>query len=205
MKTSPQPLVAQDAALSAFFDAMLYVQTRPTPASAPDVAADGDAAVEAGANASQRPAPEPDSIQALLFEVAGLTLALPVQAVKDVISDAMVEASVTEQRAIAIGTFNHGGISCRVIDTARLVLSAERAAQLTADAAERTRCLVVIGDGRWALGCNRKGDVVELERASIKWRTAEGKRPWLAGMVTARQCALLDPTGLTLLLDEQMA
>lgn len=200
MKTSPQPIVAQESALSAFFDALLDAQP-----AAPGAAAGIRSAVAAGSTAPQCQAPAPGVIQALLFEVAGLTLALPLQAVKDVLADACVESVVAGQGANVVGTLTCDGISCTVIDTARLVLPAQRAAELAADAAQRTRCLVVIGDGRWALGCTSKGDVVEIDQASIMWRTAEGKRPWLAGMVPARQCALLDAAGLIRLLDDQMA
>lgn len=178
MKSAPQPVLSQDTALNAFFDAMLPAQA---------------------------PLSEPDVVRALLFEVAGLTLALPLQAVKAVLPDAQVSQPAPDPDGGLIGTVTLGETSSRVVDTARLVLPARRAAQPAAGATPPTRCLIVLGDGHWSLACERTLEVVELERAGIKWRTAEGKRPWLAGMVAGRQCALLDVEGLCRLLTGQMA
>ena len=62
----------------------------------------------------------------------------------------------------------------------------------------------MIDEGRWALGCSRIGDVVDLEPADVKWRSSSGTRLWLAGTVTARLCALLDIDALIRQLDMDM-
>jgi purine-binding chemotaxis protein CheW len=86
-----------------------------------------------------------------------------------------------------------------------LVLPAERAAALDPVAGQRAASLVVIDAGRWALACSHMGDVVELHRADINWRSSGSKRLWLAGTVKHRACALLDVEQLILLLDKKMA
>ena len=97
------------------------------------------------------------------------------------------------------------GLQSKVVDTARFVLPADRAGQLSDDAAERMQHLVMIDDGRWALACSRIGDVIELDRDDVKWRGSNSKRLWLAGTVIERMCALLDVDQLALELTEGMA
>jgi purine-binding chemotaxis protein CheW len=38
----------------------------------------------------------------------------------------------------------------------------------------------------------------------VKWREREGKRPWLAGMVKDKMCALVDAQQLIALLNQGM-
>jgi purine-binding chemotaxis protein CheW len=38
----------------------------------------------------------------------------------------------------------------------------------------------------------------------VRWRTAQGKRPWLAGTISARLCALLDTDALAQILEAGM-
>ncbi len=92
-----------------------------------------------------------------------------------------------------------------MIDTARMVLPGERAARAGGDPAGRGVQLLVVDDGSWSLACNRAGELVEFDRADVKWRTAQGKRPWLAGMISDKRVALLDVEALKQLLADQMA
>jgi len=97
-----------------------------------------------------------------------------------------------------LGIVPYQGLQSKVVDTARFVLPRDRAEQLDGDFLDdRASHLVMIDEGRWALACRRIGDVVELEPTDVKWRTANGKRPWLAGTVIERMCALLDIDQLT--------
>ena len=91
-----------------------------------------------------------------------------------------------------------------MVDTAGLVLPADRAA-LDPVTRGRAASLLVIDDGRWALACKQIGEVVALDRSEVKWRSTASKRPWLAGTVSERGCALLDVEQLVLLLTESMA
>jgi len=104
-----------------------------------------------------------------------------------------------------LGVSPYQGVQSRVVDTARFVLPEDRQAKLGADASERAAHLVVIDEGRWALACSKIGDVIELEPGQVKWRTAAGKRLWLAGTVIERMCALLDIDVLIRQLGDGMA
>jgi purine-binding chemotaxis protein CheW len=128
----------------------------------------------------------------LLFEVAGLTLAVPLVKLKGVVSGAAELTPMPGHSPLFLGVVPYQGLQSKVVDTARFVLPADRAARLSDDAAGRSHHLVMIDEGRWALAASSIGDVVELDRSDVKWRSAAGKRVWLAGTVIEQMCALLD-------------
>lgn len=139
-----------------------------------------------------------------LFSVAGITLAVPLSDLAGVISVQQQLGPVPGQSPLVIGSVSWQGVESQVVDTARLVLPADRAA-LDPVTRGRAASLLVIDDGRWALACKQIGEVVALDRSEVKWRSTASKRPWLAGTVSERGCALLDVEQLVLLLTESMA
>ena len=143
--------------------------------------------------------------QALLFEVAGLTLAVPLAKLKGVVPNDQGLTEMPGHSPLFLGVTPYQGVQSRVVDTARFVLPKDRLAKLGEDASERAAHLVVIDEGRWALACSKIGDVIELESGQVKWRTAAGKRLWLAGTVIERMCALLDIDELIRQLGDGMA
>lgn len=156
------------------------------------IAADAGVQQPAASNLGGVPAWAGERFQALLFEVAGLTLAVPLVKLKGVVTHSEELTPMPGQAPLFAGLTGYQGQQSRVVDTARLVLPADRAAQLDPDIGERCQSLVMIDDGRWALACSRVGDVIELDSRGVKWRTAGGRRLWLAGTVIERMCALLD-------------
>jgi len=193
----------QQLALRAYLDALLG-DALPPPVSSPSAPAEP---VTSAAEPALAPAVVatgggvPDwaesRFQALLFEVAGLTLAVPLVKLKGVVSGVEALTPMPGHSPLFLGVAPYQGLQSKVVDTARFVLPADHAARLPEDAAERCRKLVMIDEGRWALACSDIGDVVELGSADVKWRGATGKRLWLAGTVIERMCALLDIDQLT--------
>jgi purine-binding chemotaxis protein CheW len=51
--------------------------------------------------------------------------------------------------------------------------------------------LVMLGESAWGLSCEKLFGTERLNRDDVKWRSAPGQRPWLAGMVKQKMCALL--------------
>jgi len=199
-------LLDQQLALSAYLDVMLSDVATPVQ---PVAAAGAEAAVEAATAVAVPAATEsvaadgvPDwaatRFQALLFEVAGLTLAVPLVKLKGVLpNESGLLTPLPGHSALFLGLLGYQGMQSRVVDTARFILPQDHAAQLEDDdSGARSAHLVMIDDGRWALACNSIGEVVELERDDVKWRSAGGKRPWLAGTVIEKMCALLDVDAL---------
>ena len=61
--------------------------------------------------------------------------------------------------------------------------------------------LIMLGESPWGLACHHLKGTELLHRDQVKWRHQEGKRPWLAGMVKEKMCALLHVRELLLLLE----
>lgn len=217
-------LVAQQQALDAYFHALFQCEAAvPVPETVPAMevpelqaepaAIAATLPVEQSANAV---ADAPDqskeiasaaagTLRVQMFTVAGLTLAVPLERLQTVLKSHAETVDLFEGAQLIAGTVTRGGTATRIVDTARLVLPEEHAAKLPAEAAERCGHLLIIGDGRWALGCSDLNEVAELAEGDVTWRTAAGKRPWLAGMAAQRRCALVDVDGLIRLLDDSMA
>jgi len=60
-----------------------------------------------------------------------------------------------------------------------------------------------LNDSPWGLLCEELVTSEPLQPQSIQWRKeTNNKRPWLAGVVRDRMCALLDVNALITLLDK---
>ena len=141
--------------------------------------------------------------QSLLFQVAGLTLAVPLVKLNGVMP--LNLDSVTAMpghSALFLGLIDHLGQQVRVVDTAQVVLPPERLAEAGGAVAGRVSHLVLIGEGRWGLAASGVGQVISLRPEDVKWRGSQGKRPWLAGTVILHMCALLEVDAFLDLLDE---
>jgi purine-binding chemotaxis protein CheW len=191
--TRQRQILDQQLALSAYLDALLE-EARTAEVEAAEPAGNAGTGVTPGCEARDW---AESRFQALLFEVAGLTLAVPLVKLKGVVSTAADVTPMPGHSPMFLGVVSYQGLQSKVVDTARFVLPVERAASLADAPGDRCRHLVMIDEGRWALACSRIGDVVDLEPTDIKWRSASGTRLWLAGTVIARMCALLDIDQLT--------
>ena len=56
--------------------------------------------------------------------------------------------------------------------------------------------LLVLGDGRWAITCDRREQVVELEYDDLQWR-AGGAAALLLGTIRSSLASLLNPPGIS--------
>lgn len=209
--TQKEQLLDQQLALSAYLEALLYeaapvktelkTETGYTDESGSRQFAQisGDNQAEAATARTENGVPEwaQSRFQVLLFEVAGMTLAVPLVKLKGVVPNEQGLTPMPGHSPLFLGIVPYQGLQSKVVDTARFILPQDRIGQLSDDVAGRTGHLAMIDEGRWALACTRICDVIELERTDVKWRTANGKRVWLAGTVIDRMCALLDIDELT--------
>ena len=204
-------LLDQQLALSAYLEALLGeppvapdtpapVSPAPPPVSAPvpeappaPVAAPEPAAATVPvAAAEQRPAWAAADFQCLLFQVAGLTLAVPLSELNGVLPlDLDGVTPMPGHSALFLGLIDHLGQQVRVVDTAQVVLPPERLAA-EGDPRGRVSHLVLIGEGNWGLAASGIGQVISLRPGDVKWRGSQGRRPWLAGTVIQHMCALLE-------------
>ncbi len=212
--TRHDTLLEQQLALGAYLDALLTGSEAPVeqgveppekPQARVSAAPGSEPAQASDTTGSVIPVWAETRFQALLFEVAGLTLAVPLAKLKGVVPNTQGLSEMPGHSPLFLGVTPYQGVQSKVVDTARFVLPKDRAAPLETGIAERSAHLVVIDEGRWALACSKIGDVIELEPAQVKWRTAAGKRLWLAGTVIELMCALLDIDELTQALSHEMA
>lgn len=131
--------------------------------------------------------------QILLFEVAGLKLAVPLIELSSVIE---WNDSVTEMPGSAdfyMGILQHLNYRVAVIDTAKMVLPVKKQSELIDDdARKRVKHIVLIDDYNWGLACDKIGEVITVKPDEVRWRSLKSSRKWLAGTVIDHMCALLN-------------
>ena len=153
----------------------------------------------------QNDAPVPvwaeQEFQCLLFNVCGITLAVPLVKLNGVIHWSEELTPMPGHSGKFLGLLRHLEKNVKVIDTAQVILPANQCVDLE-DADKRLQKILLIDDGNWGLACNDIGEVVDLNKADVRWRTDASKRPWLAGTVSARLCALLDTDVMATMLSE---
>lgn len=140
--------------------------------------------------------------QAMLFKVAGLTLAVPLIDLNGVIEwDDERVTGMPGHADFYLGLMNHLGKNIPLVDTARLVLPPDKVRVLAGDnpLARLTR-IVLIHNSDYGLACDEVNEVITLKPEDIRWRTSRTQRRWLAGTVIEHMCALIDATAFAELL-----
>ncbi|BBO28589.1 hypothetical protein AltI4_29770 [Alteromonas sp. I4] len=139
-----------------------------------------------------------DKFQALFFEVAGLTLAVPLITLGGIHQLTKLGPLFGKPKWF-MGIMLHREEKLSVVDTAQWVMP-EKYDQNLADQLNY-QYLIMLGDSSWGLASEKLVNTVSLTKADVKWREASSKRPWLAGMVKDKMCALLDVDELIAMLD----
>ena len=62
--------------------------------------------------------------------------------------------------------------------------------------------IIMLNDSGWGLAAENLIDTVVLNQEDVKWTTSSNKRPWLAGLVKDKMCALFDVDSLIQLLND---
>ena len=142
-----------------------------------------------------------EPFQILLFEVAGLKLAVPLIELCGVIE---WNDSVTEMPGHAdfyLGILQHLDYKIAIIDTAKMVLPVNKQSSLIGEnPRDRVKHIVMIDDFQWGLACDTIGEVITLKPEEVRWRTSNTTRSWLAGTVIEHMCALLNSEGFSTML-----
>lgn len=148
-----------------------------------------------------RPAWAQQPFECLLFSVGGLSLAAPLAELGAIYPLESAELTgLFGQVAWFMGLLPvKGGGNLRVIDAAQVVMP-ERYAP---DMRERYRYAISLHGFDWALAVDSVADSVLLHPDDVRWRGQRGKRPWLAGTVIDRMCALLDMAQLAWMFESQ--
>lgn len=130
-----------------------------------------------------------ERFQALFFEVAGLTMAVPLISLGGIHRLEKIGPLFGKPKWFR-GVMLHREEKLNVVDTAMWVMP-EKYDQKLAETLNY-QYLIMLADSEWGLSSDKLVNTVTLNKSEVKWRAAQGKRPWLAGMVKERMCALID-------------
>ena len=139
------------------------------------------------------------SFQAMFFDVAGLTLAVPLIELGG-IHNVDKTTSLVGKPDWFKGVMVHREDKINVVDTALWVMP-EKCDQALLDGLNY-QYIIMLSESNWGLSAEHLVDTVTLEQEDVKWMDGSTKRPWLAGLVKDRMCALLDVESLISLLEE---
>jgi len=144
-----------------------------------------------------RPAWAAEPFECLLFDVAGLTLAVPLVCLGSIYSLAGRELTpLFGQPDWFLGILPSQSGKLNVLDTARWVMP-ERYRD---DLREGLQYVISVQGYEWGLAVHQVSRSLRLHPNEIKWRSQRGQRPWLAGTVIEHMCALLDVEQLAALI-----
>ncbi|KAF7774082.1 purine-binding chemotaxis protein CheW [Pseudoalteromonas citrea] len=148
---------------------------------------------------SAREAYGEDEFQALFFEVAGLTLAVPLKSLGGIHQLGEINQLFGKPKWFK-GVMLNREEKLNVVDTARWVMPEK----FTAELEERLdyQYLITLGDSPWGLLAESLVNNITLQPDDVKWRTSDSKRPWLAGVIKKKMCALIDVDNLNRLLEQ---
>ncbi|WP_249676851.1 CheW domain-containing protein [Pseudomonas abieticivorans] len=130
-----------------------------------------------------------EPFECLLFDVAGLTLAVPLVCLGSIYSLAGQELTpLFGQPNWFLGILPSQAGNLKVLDTARWVMPD----RYRDDFQQGLQYVISVQGYEWGLAVHQVSRSLRLDPNEIKWRSHRGQRPWLAGTVIEHMCALLD-------------
>ncbi|WP_116867080.1 CheW domain-containing protein [Pseudomonas syringae] len=136
-----------------------------------------------------RPAWAAEPFECLLFDVAGLTLAVPLVCLGSIYPLAGQELTpLFGQPDWFLGILPCQAGNLKVLDTARWIMPD----RYRDDFRQGLQYVISVQGYEWGLAVHQVSRSLRLDPNEIKWRAQRGHRPWLAGTVIEHMCALLD-------------
>ena len=138
--------------------------------------------------------------QALFFSVAGLKLAVPLNSLGG-IHQWKEPNTIFGKPKWYLGILTNREEKLNVVDTALWVMPEKYTPEM-AEALDY-KYLITLGESQWGLACESLVTTETLSPLDIQWRKSNNaKRPWLAGVVRDKMCAILDVDALTQMLEQ---
>jgi purine-binding chemotaxis protein CheW len=137
--------------------------------------------------------------QAMYFSVAGLIIAVPLIELGGIHKVNKTNAMMGKPDWFK-GVMLHRDDKINVVDTALWVMPEKCDEKLIE--ALNYQYIIMLNNSSWGLMAEHLVDTVVLKHEEVKWLDETNKRPWLAGLVKDKMCALLDVNALITLLDE---
>ena len=137
--------------------------------------------------------------QALYFDVGGLTLAVPLIELGGIhLVDKTTSLMGKPEWYKGVMLYREEKIN--VVDTALWVMPEKCDDKLKKSL--NYQYIIMLNKSGWGLSAENLIDTVILRQEEVKWVDSPGKRPWLAGLVKDKMCALLDVDSLIQLLND---
>jgi purine-binding chemotaxis protein CheW len=134
--------------------------------------------------------------QVLLFKVNGITMGIPLNALRGILDCPGETNQLPGQPSWSMGVIVNRDNKVVVIDTAQLLMP-ER---LSGEQRTKPQSLLLIGRGDRALAVDAVSHMVLLEKERVRWRHGDRTRPWYAGIMIEELSVLLDEEGVLSLL-----
>ena len=185
-----QTVVLPSVVLPATLAPAAVVAEREPEQSEPALAIESPAPV---AKSLGRPAWAEQPFECLLFDVAGLTLAVPLISLGSIYPlDGQELTPLFGQPDWFLGILPSQAGNLKVLDTARWVMPD----RYRDDFRQGLQYVISVQGYEWGLAVHQVSRSLRLDPNEIKWRSHRGQRPWLAGTVIEHMCALLDVAAL---------
>lgn len=140
-----------------------------------------------------RPAWAEEPFECLLFDVAGLTLAVPLICLGSIYPlEGQELTPLFGQPEWFLGILPSQAGNLKVLDTARWVMPD----RYREDFREGLQYVISVQGYEWGLAVHQVSRSIRLDPSEVKWRSQRTQRPWLAGTVIEHMCALLDVAAL---------
>ena len=136
--------------------------------------------------------------QALFFELNNVTFAIPLTELGGIYHLDETLNFLMGKPAWFSGVMNHHERLYNIVDTSLWLQLGSKAESL------KYTHYVVLGDTAWGLSCEKLLGTDKIRKDQVKWRDQKGSRPWLAGMVKKKMCALIHAEELVKLLNQGM-
>lgn len=142
-----------------------------------------------------------EEFQVLFFNVAGLTLAVPLVSLGGIVNLEKV-TSLIGRPDWYLGVQQYREAQLNVVDTCAWVMP-EKYDEALAQTVNY-QYVVVLEDSHWGLGCESLVNTISIKKSEVNWRSQAGKRPWLAGVVKEQMCGILNVEALVQMLSAGM-
>lgn len=140
-----------------------------------------------------RPSWAQEPFECLLFDVAGLTLAVPLICLGSIYPlEGQELTPLFGQPEWFLGILPSQAGNLKVLDTARWVMPD----RYRDDFRDGLQYVISVQGYEWGLAVHQVSRSIRLDPSEVKWRSQRTQRPWLAGTVIEHMCALLDVAAL---------
>jgi purine-binding chemotaxis protein CheW len=126
--------------------------------------------------------------ECLLFNVGGLTLAVPLVELGAIHPIRNEITPLFGQADWFMGLLTVKNSNIKTVNTPKLVMPERYNERMK----EQFNYVISINGVEWGLAVDNVSTAIVLKPEDVRWRTERGKRPWLAGTVIEHMCALLD-------------